>query len=312
MQKITLVTFVTITILNLFGCKNSQKNNDLETISKKTIQKIDSIKPEVANISDSKINDENCYDYLTELIRSSNFPFENIKKEKVNTLIDEDNGEIIRAKLFFDTEGTGTIGWVEYHFKVRKLLNTSANLEEPETLKFNIDYAKKFESCKGITGIKTSEILTNKSIESLYNLTQLIDLPNKYNYDFIVEEKDFTKVPSELYKSFDFENYFNFKIAKLPILGNIKPIFFIIYDESGQSKLHLITLDSNFKIVDKLKLYDSEDIDGGSLSTTYEISRNYEIKVKKALLVESGSKVIEKNVQIISYNINGIGKIQKN
>ena len=99
-------------------------------------------------ITISKNNDENCYDYLTELIRSSNFPFENIKKEKVNTLIDEDNGEIIRAKLFFDTEGTGTIGWVEYHFKDRILLNTSANREEPETLKFNIDYAKKFESCK--------------------------------------------------------------------------------------------------------------------------------------------------------------------
>ena len=293
-----------------FSCKYDskiQKTSDSEKVRTEIISS-DTLKTnEVSKLNN---NSENCYDYLTELIRSSNFPFENIKKEKVNTLIDEDNGEMIRAKLFYDTDGTGTIGWVEYHLKDRKLFNSSANLEEPELLKFNIDYAKKFENCKGISGIKKSDNLNVRSIENLYNVAKLVNLPNKYDYDFIVEEKDFIKVPNELYKSFDFENYSNFKIAKLPVVGNIKPIFFTIYDESGQSKLYLITLNLNYKIIDKLKLYDSEDVDGGSLSTTYEISKDYKIKVKQAKLVDSGSKVIEKNVQVKNYRISSLGNIE--
>ena len=299
--------FLVITFLFLISCKNDsnikiqKQSKEISTTNLDTLIKVEKKIPD---------NDENCYDYLTELIRSSNFPFEDIKKEKVNTIIDEDNGEIIRAKLFFDTDGTGTIGWVEYHIKNRKLFNSSANLEEPELLKFNIDYAKKFESCKGISVIQTSENSNSKSIESLYNLAKSISLPNNYNYDFIVEEKDFIKVPNELYKTFDFDNYSNFKIAKLPILGNIKPIFFIIYDESGQSKLYLITLDLNYKIIDKLKLYHSEEVDGGSLSTTYEINKDYKIKIKEAKLIDSGSKVVEKNIQIKNYKIESSGEIQ--
>ena len=169
-----------------FGCKNDskiQKTSDSEKVRTEIISS-DTLKTnEVSKLNN---NSENCYDYLTELIRSSNFPFENIKKEKINTLIDEDNGEMIRVKLFYDTDGIGTIGWVEYHLKDRKLFNSSANLEEPELLKFNIDYAKKFENCKGVSGIKKSDNLNVKSIESLYNIAKLVKLPNKYNYDFIV------------------------------------------------------------------------------------------------------------------------------
>ncbi len=45
---------------------------------------------------------ENCYDYLTELVRSSNFPFSEwkIDKNKVNLLIDEENDDTISCKLF--------------------------------------------------------------------------------------------------------------------------------------------------------------------------------------------------------------------
>lgn len=293
----TICTFV------LLSCKNDSNN---QSIKETEITSVDTIKDEIVIPN----NDEDCYNYLTELIRSSDFPFGKIKKEKVNTIIDEDNGEIIRAKLFFDTDGTGTIGWVEYHLKERKLFNSSANLEEPEPLKFDIDYAKKLESCKGMSGIKTAEDSNNKSIESLYKTTKLVSLPNKYNYDFMIEEKDFIKVPAELYTSFDFENYSNFKIAKLPVEGNIKPVFFIIYDESGQLELYLITLDSDYKIIDKLKLYNSEEIEGGSLSTTYEISKDYKIKIKEAKLVGSGSKVIEKDAQTKNYKMNSSGKIE--
>jgi hypothetical protein len=46
--------------------------------------------------------------YLTELVRSSNFPFKYVSKEKTNLLIDNDTGDNVMAQLFFDTDGTGT------------------------------------------------------------------------------------------------------------------------------------------------------------------------------------------------------------
>lgn len=57
---------------------------------------------------------EQCHSYFTELVRSSNYPFNewNIKPKEVNLIIDEDDDLIIRAKLVVDVDGTGTIGWV--------------------------------------------------------------------------------------------------------------------------------------------------------------------------------------------------------
>ncbi len=94
---------------------------------------------------------KDCYAYLTELVRSSNFPFRNIAGNKVNILVDEDDGSVLRLKLFFDTDGAGNLGWVEYFPAERRLMNTSANLEEPEKLKFDEQFAQQFETCRGIT-----------------------------------------------------------------------------------------------------------------------------------------------------------------
>ncbi len=88
-----------------------------------------------------------CYSYLTELVRSSNFPFKYVKKDKVNLIIDDDSGDVVNGQLVFDTDGSGEIGWVEYHVKEQKLINTSVELEQPEELIFNKKYAEKYEAC---------------------------------------------------------------------------------------------------------------------------------------------------------------------
>ncbi len=284
----------------LLSCKNNPKNEILKESKEILPSASDTIKSHDALRIDKN---EDCYNYLTELVRSSNFPFENIKKEKINLLIDEDNGDFIRAKLIFDTNGTGTIGWIEYHLKERKLFNTSANLEEPKEIKYNINYAKQFDKCKGIDVNLISQNSSNNSLENIYSKAKLVNLPIQYSYEFISDEKDFIQVPKELYNLFKFDHYSNFKMAKLLSLNNIKPILFIIYDESGQSEMFIITLNNKYEIIDKLKLYDSEDIDGGSLSTTYEISNEYKIQVKEAKLVGSGLNVIEKNVKIKKYKV---------
>ena len=88
-----------------------------------------------------------CYGYLTEMVRSSDFPFQYVGKDKVNLLIDEDNGDMVRAQLFFDTDGTGTIGWVKYTPATRVLLNTSAELDEPVALSFDARFADGYAKC---------------------------------------------------------------------------------------------------------------------------------------------------------------------
>lgn len=94
-----------------------------------------------------KIDRSQCYSYLTELVRSSNFPFTYVKKEKANLLMDDDQGETVSAQVVFDTEGSGTIGWVKYDIQSHELLNTSAELGEPQPLTYEKQYAEQYEHC---------------------------------------------------------------------------------------------------------------------------------------------------------------------
>ncbi|AZE32914.1 lipoprotein, putative [Pseudomonas chlororaphis subsp. aureofaciens] len=90
---------------------------------------------------------EGCYGYLTELVRSSNFPFLEVAKEKANLLIDEDDGETIRAKVFFDTQGTGTLGWVKYGVNDGSLLDITVDPEEPVVLRYDERFAQGYSKC---------------------------------------------------------------------------------------------------------------------------------------------------------------------
>ncbi|WP_347902724.1 hypothetical protein [Pseudomonas purpurea] len=100
------------------------------------------------------VSGEGCYGYLTELVRSSNFPFRYVTRDKVNLLIDEDDGEQIRLKLFFDTDGTGTIGWAVYTPATRELVDISADPEAPVVLKYDSKFAQQYAKC--LTGKRAS------------------------------------------------------------------------------------------------------------------------------------------------------------
>ena len=49
--------------------------------------------------------------------------------------------------MAFDTDGSGTIGWIQYDIQTHQLLNTSAELETPELLTFNKKHADQYERC---------------------------------------------------------------------------------------------------------------------------------------------------------------------
>lgn len=90
---------------------------------------------------------QQCYGYLAELVRSSNLFFSYVSREKVNLLIDDDRDGTVIAMLVFDTEGSGLIGWVRYESRTRKLINISAELDDPKPLTYDKLYAEQYEAC---------------------------------------------------------------------------------------------------------------------------------------------------------------------
>ncbi|KTC10091.1 hypothetical protein AO391_24965 [Pseudomonas marginalis ICMP 9505] len=100
-----------------------------------------------AETVDARSDGEGCYGYLTEMVRSSDFPFRYTTKDKVNLLIDKDDGEHVLAQLNYETSGEGIIGWVEYDIHDQLLVNSSADLEEPVALNYDKKYAKGYQDC---------------------------------------------------------------------------------------------------------------------------------------------------------------------
>lgn len=188
-------------ILFLFSCKGEPfKKENIDSIKNNTEIGVATQDRTLSN----KLS-ENCYDYLTELVRSSNFPFSEwkIDKNKVNLLIDEENDDTISCKLFFDTDGTGTIGWIKYHKKDGKLYNTSANLDNPIELKYDLKWKNLFDSCfyKEESDDTKTKVTNENTLEKIYSECQELSLPNKYDFDAINEEKGFKSIDKDYYNS---------------------------------------------------------------------------------------------------------------
>jgi hypothetical protein len=92
---------------------------------------------------------EQCHSYFTELVRSSNYPFNewNVKPNKVKLIIDEDDNSIISAKLVIDTDGSGIIGWVLFDKRKAELFNTTIEPENPIKLTYNNECEKAQKYC---------------------------------------------------------------------------------------------------------------------------------------------------------------------
>lgn len=93
----------------------------------------------------------------------------------------------------------------------------------------------------------------------------------------------------------------NYKMAKLPVINDIKPIILIAYSENGQSNWYLFTLDSNYKPISNIIIYtNEEDNNGNSISTTYSISKDYKITVEKSIISNEIEKILNKKIYTIS------------
>lgn len=88
-----------------------------------------------------------CYDYLADAVRSSNYDFIYATAKDVNVVIDSDNGKEVSMQLSYDTDGSGSIGWATYIYSDASLWNTSAYLEDKIKLKYDELIKSKLRKC---------------------------------------------------------------------------------------------------------------------------------------------------------------------
>ena len=88
-----------------------------------------------------------CYDYLADAVRSSNYDFIYVAAKDVNVVIDSDNGKEVSMQLSYDTDGSGSIGWASYIYSDASLWNTSAYLEDKIELQYDESIKSKLKKC---------------------------------------------------------------------------------------------------------------------------------------------------------------------
>lgn len=159
----------------------------------------------------------------------------------------------------------------------------------------------------------TGEISSKSTSDSnFFNTLNVLNVPLVYSYGFITELKNFKPVPNNLTSVFKIDNYDGFKAIKLK--GNNVSIDLVLVScssEEGQSILKLCSM-SNGKLIESLLIFNSEESENGVISTTYEISKEYKVKIKKCLIVDKkGGGVTEKDITYTSFEIENSGKFKK-
>ncbi len=98
--------------------------------------------------ADESAPGQGCYGYLTEMVRSSDYPYRDFTTpDKLKLLIDQDDGEQLSLQLFYETSGSGIIGWVRYDVAQQALWNVTIDPEEPQALTFDRRFARAYASC---------------------------------------------------------------------------------------------------------------------------------------------------------------------
>lgn len=140
-----------------------------------------------------------------------------------------------------------------------------------------------------------------KSIVQILDGSKTTSLPLEYSYELISELKNFTMIQEQQLDGL--EHLSDFQFSKLPSSGKTKLLLVSGYMESGQSEMYLITVNDSFEKVDAVLLYTSREIEEGSISTRFEISKDHKITTTK---LERGkiSKVLETKVFGISQDGN--------
>lgn len=131
-----------------------------------------------------------------------------------------------------------------------------------------------------------------KSVVDALEESKSLSLPIEYSYDFIMELSDFvtlnnvSEIPQVEYLS-------DLKFAKLPSCEKTDLLLISGYLESGQSELHLLTLDKACACIDHKKLYTHQETEDGGVVTKFKIGKDFKVSVSKEMMVDRTPQFIE-------------------
>lgn len=93
---------------------------------------------EIRNTSpeSESFEEKNDQEIIRELIIDSSFDFGKIKKDEVKVMVDNLLNKVMLVKIYVDTDGTGTLGWLNVDFNKNRIFDIS-DPENPISLTFN-------------------------------------------------------------------------------------------------------------------------------------------------------------------------------
>lgn len=250
------------------------------------------------DVSSSKILTAN---NLLEFVLSTSFDFTPYNKKQIRTLLDHVENDEALVKVYIESDGTGTLGWIKIDFKNQKVYDVTIDPENPKLLSFDseklITLRKELISGNYISKDETQK---NKSNE---NLLIKWDPSNS----LLLEKLDENKII--LNEKFnEYEDIFVYRLPKLNV--SYTPIIISGCYQSGHCEEFLLTLDKQGNEISRLKIFYNTAPDGNEedyTSCIYEIYNDY--KIKLTLEEHFSNSKVSKTLKY--YHISDNGVIEK-
>lgn len=267
-------------------------------------------------------------DCFKEMLLSSNFPLSNdIPKDKIQVDIDSQENNVYLCRVYFETEGTGTLGWIKYDSVHKKLYNVT--YEDPVELCFEMNWANKLNRILNDTS--GNEVEQQDIISQTENISDEKCSVLPFDFEKYFEEylsKEYDEVSEEVqmrYCEYNFEE--NKELRRLfSSKWEYHPSAYMILDKNENFILYLFRA-SNQEDEDTVLVSILATVKGGNLisslnlntvnaGSTFVISKDLVISIYKTSTKEmreadeNGSEYISKKDSLIAeYVIDLNGKI---
>lgn len=223
----------------------------------------------------------------------------NVSKEKdfiesefeVEMFVNEVQAEKHLETYVFSLNESGEI----VHVSFKDELTTSDDEELSHDLLKNLkQYATQFGTLNldGTFGDDQSGSIEG-SWKPVFESCEDMPLPCQYSYELIMDLEHFVLLDHPAAASLDhLENVQFCKVSD----GNKKMLFAHGYLDSGQSELHLLSLNDAFEEAGEILLYTSQETEEGSILTRFEVDQDFLVKVIREERTNKKAKLIKETL----------------
>jgi hypothetical protein len=267
----------------------------------------DKVMANVESEETNKTEEYGSFYYLEKLVLSSKFPFpDDIPQEKIHVLYDSDENYIYLCRVYFDTDGTGTLGWVKYDVKCENLYDITGNEGTMNVLAFDKKWSDEFRKSlkEDIPVCKEDDI--NNSIVYENNCIRKTSKSLPYSEKIDIDKVKYEKMDCAIDGIDEFSCGDNtIRYIPLPSKGDVDILLIPLDCGDFPYRYFLITI-KEYKLISDLYV-EGECIASDSSTSQIEqkmfmIDTNYHIEVTTIV----GNKTVK-----TEYNIQDDGKIVK-